>query len=194
MNNATFMPFPKMGRLYREVVVTEKLDGTNAQLLIDDAALADGSEVAVVGGFAIWAGSRTRWLDVSSKGDNFGFAKWVVDNAEELVKLGVGRHYGEWWGAGIQRGYGLNDKRLYLFNAVRWADNPELPKCCGVVPILYRGLFDEGAIKDALFNLKVHGSVAAPGFMDPEGIITFHVAAGVGFKTTLKDDDKAKGQ
>src|SRR5687768_14030130 len=117
MNDNKFEPFPKMGRLYRDVVVTEKLDGTNAQLLIDDAGFADGNEVAIVDGRAIWAGSRTRWLDVSSKGDNFGFAKWVADNAAELVKLGVGRHYGEWWGQGIQRGYGLNDKRFSLFNA-----------------------------------------------------------------------------
>ncbi len=95
MDNTLFAPFPKMARLYRDIVITEKLDGTNAQILIDDAGFADGNEVCEVDGLALWAGSRTRWLDTSSRGDNFGFAKWVQDNAAELVKLGEGRHFGE---------------------------------------------------------------------------------------------------
>ena len=187
-----FVPFPKMARLYREIIVTEKIDGTNAQIMIDDAGFADGSEVAIVDHSAIWAGSRTRWLDTSSKGDNFGFAKWVVDNANELVKLGDGRHFGEWWGQGIQRGYGMNARKFSLFNVSRWQD--KRPSCCDVVPVLYRGEFDEGAIKGVLNALKENGSYAAPGFKDPEGIITFHVANGVGFKTTLDNDNQPKGQ
>lgn len=198
--NIEFTPFPKMGRLYRDVIVTEKLDGTNAQLLIEDASLADGQQVAVVDGLAIWAGSRNRWLDTSSKGDNFGFAKWAADNAEDLVKLGTGRHYGEWWGVGIQRGYDQENKKFSLFNARRWKTMASeavgyetAPACCGVVPILYEGLFNEQAIKEVLQSLRNSGSRAAPGFMNPEGIITYHIAAGVGFKTTLHDDHKPKG-
>jgi hypothetical protein len=34
----------------------------------------------------------------------------------------------------------------------------------------------------------------APGFMDPEGIVVFHAAAGVCFKKTIKDDARPKGQ
>ena len=31
-----FQPFPKIPRLSREIVITEKIDGTNAQILITD--------------------------------------------------------------------------------------------------------------------------------------------------------------
>lgn len=34
----TFVPFPKIGRLSREIVITEKIDGTNAQVFIRTAA------------------------------------------------------------------------------------------------------------------------------------------------------------
>ena len=64
-----FQEFPKMARLSREVIVTEKIDGTNAQVFISE----DGS---------IIAGSRTKWL--TPQDDNFGFAKWVEENKEEL--------------------------------------------------------------------------------------------------------------
>ncbi|MES2133853.1 MAG: RNA ligase family protein [Bacteroidota bacterium] len=35
--NLDFLEFPKMPRLSREVIITEKIDGTNAQLLITEA-------------------------------------------------------------------------------------------------------------------------------------------------------------
>src|SRR5881628_1543667 len=68
-----FQAFPKIARLSREIVVTEKIDGTNAQVFISD----DLSEVV--------AGSRNRWLAVGA--DNFGFAAWVASNRDELLKL-----------------------------------------------------------------------------------------------------------
>lgn len=189
-----FEPFPKMGRLYREIIVTEKIDGTNAQIMIDDASFDEaGTAVAIVDGLALWAGSRTRWLDTTSAGDNFGFAKWVRENSAELVKLGIGRHFGEWWGQGIQRGYNMDHKRFSLFNTARWSDNDVRPACCSVVPVLYSGTFDEDEIRACLADLQLNGSRAAYGFTDPEGIITYHTAAGVGFKTTIKGDDKPKG-
>lgn len=49
--------------------------------------------------------SRTRWI--TPEDDNYGFAKWANENKEELLKLGIGQHFGEWWGSGIQRGYNL---------------------------------------------------------------------------------------
>ena len=117
--NIPFVEFPKMPRLSREIIVTEKIDGTNAQVYIGD----DGT---------ILAGSRTRWI--TPENDNFGFAAWVRDNTDELLKLGPGSHFGEWWGAGIQRRYGLNEKRFSLFNVARWGE--ERPACCSVVPVL----------------------------------------------------------
>ena len=170
-----FTEFPKMARLSREVVVTEKIDGTNAQVFVDE----DGT---------ILAGSRSRWI--TPENDNFGFAAWVRDHADELRELGPGRHFGEWWGAGIQRRYGLADKRFSLFNVLRWGE--ARPACCGVVPVLYRGPFDTARIDDTLATLAEEGSVAAPGFMKPEGIVVFHIAGNVGFKKTIEKDEVPK--
>lgn len=84
-----FEGFPKTSRYSRGCIITEKLDGTNAQVFVTD----DGR---------LYAGSRNRWI--TPEDDNYGFAKWVRANAEELKLLGPGRHFGEWWGNGIQRG------------------------------------------------------------------------------------------
>lgn len=171
-----FVDWPKMPRLSRECIVTEKIDGTNAQVLVT----ADGRVVA---------GSRTKYI--TPENDNAGFAKWVKAHEEELRSgLGVGRHFGEWWGQGIQRNYGLKEKRFSLFNTHRWGE--VRPACCGVVPVLYKGMFDTVKIDEVLAKLGLEGSVAAPGFMKPEGIIIFHVAGSLGFKKTL-DGDAAKG-
>ena len=170
-----FQEFPKMARLSREVIVTEKIDGTNAQVCISD----DGT---------VRAGSRTRWI--TPEDDNVGFAAWVRENEDCLRQLGPGRHFGEWWGAGIQRRYGLDHRRFSLFNVARWGI--ERPPCCHVVPVLYRGPFDTAAIDDTLDKLARYGSVCVPGFLKPEGVIVFHVAAGVGFKKTIEKDEVTK--
>ncbi len=44
--------------------------------------------------------------------------------------------------------------------------------------------------RDVIITEK--GSVAAPGWMRPEGIIVYHTAAGVLFKVTCENDDKPK--
>lgn len=190
-----FIAFPKMGRLFRECWITEKIDGTNAQILVGE----DGS---------VKAGSRTRWI--TPEDDNFGFAAWVRDHKDELLTLGPGRHFGEWWGRGIQRNYGLNERRFSLFNVSRWCLHGQepaiwktgprgeeyfqlpLPPCCGLVPVLYKGLFSTWAVKDELDELAAGGSHAAPGFMNPEGVVVFHTAANVMFKATLENDGVPK--
>ena len=192
-----FNAFPKMARLNRECIVTEKIDGTNAQILITED-----------GGF--YTGSRKRWI--TPQDDNFGFSAWAHEHKDELMQLGVGRHFGEWWGQGIQRKYGLDHKRLSLFNTLRWhqpglAPRPipnndpraeikytsPAPDCCSVVPLLYQGMFDTDVIAQCIDNLALEGSYAAPGFMNPEGIVVYHVAAGVGFKATIENDHQPKG-
>lgn len=173
---STFEEFPKMARWSREVVISEKLDGTNAQVWISD----DGNELR--------AGSRNRWLTYSD--DNFGFAKWVLDHRDELLTLGPGRHFGEWWGAGIQRRYGLAEKRFSLFNTSRWGESR--PACCHVVPVLYQGPNEPGLMETHIQTLAQFGSQAAPGFMDPEGLVMFHTAANACFKKTIKKDEVPK--
>lgn len=208
-----FQEFPKIARLSREVLITEKIDGTNAQVFIQPytgnpdqtvfAHVLHRTETHV-----LMAGSRTRF--VTLKDDNYGFARWASEHAEELMLLGPGRHFGEWWGAGIQRGYGVPDKRWSLFNVTRWhlpghvpveipTQDPrvtkttqELPACCGLVPTLWRGIFDTLAVESTLADLAADGSWAAPGFMKPEGIVAVHIAGNIGFKKTL-DGDGAKG-
>ena len=173
-----FAEFPKMPRYSRECLVTEKIDGTNAQVCITE----DGD---------IFAGSRSRWITPAE--DNHGFARWVEGNEDELLKLGPGRHFGEWWGQGIQRNYGLKEKRFSLFNISRWADPSVRPACCHVVPALGLGNFDNSRwIHAILDNLKDNGSVAAPGFMKPEGIVIFHIAGNFGLKKTIEKDEVPK--
>lgn len=173
-----FEEFPKLSRYSREAIVSEKIDGTNAQILITDAG-------------ELIPGSRSRFLTVDK--DNFGFARWCEANRNELLKLGPGRHFGEWWGGGIQRAYGLkgDDKRFSLFNVTRWSGE-DRPACCGVVPVLWRGDFGNLKIDEIMQDLKSRGSMAAPGFMRPEGIVIFHTARGVGFKKTFEKDGTGK--
>ena len=190
-----FTAFPKMARLSREVVITEKLDGTNASVLItpgyhgDEHVIHSWFDEATATDMVMYAGSRTRWITQGN--DNYGFAAWVAENAAALRGLGAGHHFGEWWGAGIQRRYGKTDKTFSLFNVARWG--ADRPACCDVVPTLYTGMFTTQAVDVVLMQLEQEGSVAAPGFMDPEGIVVFHTAARVGFKKTIKHDESPKG-
>lgn len=194
---AAFMEFPKIARLSRECIITEKIDGTNAQIFITE----DGQFLT---------GSRTRWI--TPEEDNHGFARWAHENKDKLMKLGPGRHFGEWWGSGIQRGYGLQkgEKRWSLFNVTRWAlhgtepqripmSDPRivkmqdvLPPGLSLVPVLWRGQFDEAQPRGIIHDLRTTGSVASPGFMKPEGIVIFHVAGNIGLKKTLEKDEAPK--
>ena len=176
-----FVEFPKIARLSRECVITEKIDGTNGCIGIGE----DGS---------FQVGSRTRWL-TSDTGDNHGFLLWALTNKNELMKLGPGTHFGEWWGSGIQRGYGLvkGEKRFSLFNVHRWTDDVARPACCSVVPELCRGIFNTQDVNECLDSLRRNGSKASPGFMKPEGIVIFHTAGGYLFKKTIEKDEQPKG-
>ena len=106
--------------------------------------------------------------------------------------LGVGFHYGEWWGQGIQRGYGLKEKRFSLFNTSRWSDDSVRPACCHVVPVLHTEMFDTETIQNWLFWLSRFGSIASPGFMKPEGVVIYHTAGNLYFKKTIEGDDQPK--
>lgn len=185
-----FKPFQKIPRWSRDIIITEKLDGTNASIYIPEEGVVtmnSGREERLV------AASRNRWI--FPENDNHGFAKWVAENQEELIKLlGPGHHFGEWWGAGIQRRYGLNEKRFSLFNVDRWKDLEVDLGLVKRVPVLYQGPNSEAAIHESLEMLRQEGSMAARGFMQPEGIVIYHVAAQALFKKTLEGDERPKGQ
>lgn len=183
MSEFEFQPWPKIARLNRDIIVTEKIDGTNAAVLISE----DGR-----------VGAQSRKRLITPDDDNFGFAAWAAANAGALVDLlGPGRHFGEWWGSGIQRGYGLanGERRFSLFNTARYGEM-DLGRVdgLGTTPVLYHGPYAHFDQELLLDDLEAQGSAAAPGFMRPEGIVIFHVAANEMFKVTLENDEQPKGQ
>jgi hypothetical protein len=206
-----FRPIP---RLHRRIVITEKIHGSNGLIevtKVDDFNDPEGVGVVVIHNgehYVLRAGSRNRWLTPDD--DNFGFARFVWDNAQSLVNLGEGKHYGEWFGKGINAGYGLDEKRFALFNVAKWYDprDPEItekflqtfpkaqpaPEAVTVVPVIsvIDGKHLNYAVEEALNTLESEGSFIAPGFMDPEGVVVFHDAAGTYFKATLKHDEQPK--
>jgi hypothetical protein len=199
-----FNEFPKLSRFSRHVIISEKIDGTNASIFIQNVVLEedlnDPTIITILTGFesntsyTLRAGSRTKWI--TPKDDNHGFANWVLKNALELSKLGEGHHFGEWWGSGIQRGYGLQkgEKRFSLFNTSRWSDSTVRPSCCSIVPVLWEGSMDtiNESIETVLEKLRTEGSQAVPGYLKPEGIVIYHVAGNLGFKKTLEKDEIPK--
>jgi len=207
-----FVDFKKIPRLSRDIIVTEKLDGSNGQIYIakeeeltslDDYFFIEEHLLARKDNLLMFAGSRNRWLQIGKQTDNMAFASWVKENAEELFQLGEGRHFGEWYGKGIQRGYGLEEKRFALFNVSKWVAKDDFitiekqqhaPACCSVVPVMYEGPFDTTTINDVLDILKKNGSLAVHGYMNPEGICIYHTAAGQYFKKTIENDEKHKGE
>jgi hypothetical protein len=221
-----FVEFKKIPRLSREILVTEKIDGSNGQICIFSLETMkkefptleelnswieqfclyihpDNPHVEEEDRLYIFAASRNRWLNVGKQNDNHAFAYWVKENAPSLVMLGEGRHFGEFYGKGIQRGYGLDHKRFALFNVSKW-QNKDLPlvdekqkyppSCCEVVPILYEGMFSTVAVEQIIDELTLKGSKAVPGYLNAEGVCIFHTASGHYYKKTLQNDEKHKGE
>lgn len=194
-----FEAFPKIGRLNRKCTITEKIDGTNAQIVFDE-----------VGNMLV--GSRKRQIypegtlfdadgTVIKGTDNMGFAQWAYSLQDTLFDyLGAGRHYGEWAGAGIQRGYGLTTKRFYLFNTFRWDD--DLFDMQGqhdiglfVVPTLYTGDYSVDMINDIVKHLPDNAmTLNGTTFHNPEGVIVYHHGTRTYAKVTCKKDNEGKGR
>lgn len=199
-----FESYPKTPRFEKPVIVTEKIDGTNAQIYIrpadeyydpqyDSLIFNQNEDDSEPNGYLLRAGSRNRWISPSD--DNYGFANWMFDNAAELVKLGVGRHFGEWWGRGIGRGYDLDTRKFSLFNVSRWlklngvygtgSGIPKwvqtCPSCCDVVPVLDRDA-EFADVYGIMTWLESVGSIANPGYKRPEGVVAFHTGSGQVYK------------
>jgi hypothetical protein len=155
-NKMNFIKWPKIPRLENEVFyISEKIDGTNACIVITDEG-------------KVGAQSRTKLI--TPENDNYGFAKWVYSNTQQLFEeLGPGHHFGEWWGQGIQRGYDLKEKRFSLFNPTK------LSSLCSNVPIVAscpQEVLTE-VLEVTVNQLITEGSRAAPGYMRPEGLVIY---------------------
>ena len=97
-----------------------------------------------------------------------------------------------------------------MFNTIRWTlhgtepqrivtQDPRiekyqgvLPECCGLVPVLFKGMFSTQVVDEVIETLKTSGSLASPGFMKPEGVVIFHTAANMAFKKTIEKDEEHK--
>lgn len=128
--------------------ITEKLDGTNACIVAQDGKVT----------------AQSRKRIITPDDDNFGFAKWVYDNAGALLDtLGYGYHYGEWFGEGIQKNpLGIEGKRFALFHATKYTEDNgyELNKVDGLetVPLLHHGQCDLFTIPQIMTDLDSYGS------------------------------------
>lgn len=155
LNQIEFAKWPKTPRTNNNnVVITEKMDGTNACIVIR------GGEIVAIQ-------SRNRFIKPGD--DNMGFAHWVSQNAEALVELGDGYHFGEWCGPGIQKNpHMLEQKEFYLFNVFRPAET--LPDIVKQVRVLYQGPFTDEVLNTTMSELWQHASEQQ---YVPEGVIVY---------------------
>lgn len=174
-----FKAWPKTPRLNKPVHISEKIDGTNGAIIITE----DGR---------VAAQSRNRLITPGKDTDNYGFAGWVYENAGVLRDvLGVGHHYGEWAGKGIQRGYDLDERTFFLFNP-RWTEEVKQVDRLEVAPqLLTIRKFDSFDIAQTLAALVASGS-RVDGKTDPEGIIVYHSASKQVYKVLAVNDDLPK--
>jgi len=179
--------------------ITEKIDGTNACVVIYNGVVS--------------AQSRKRLITPDD--DNYGFAKWVYENAGALMDtLGYGYHYGEWYGEGIQKNpLGIEGKRFALFHPTKYNESNgyELENVDGLetVPLLHHGQCDVFTIPNIMHDLETYGTkvvgakredvhTGIPGLegmeyvyqkaADAEGIIIWNNETRTRTKMLLKDD------
>lgn len=208
-----FKAWPKTPRLANELMhITEKIDGSNACIVIlpfdpayDVFEASQNFTLVTVAGedYKVAAQSKGRYLFDEKGKDNFNFARWVQENIIELVRtLGYGRHYGEWWGSGIQRGYGLvnGERRFSLFDTRRWGHQSEGYESIvnskviniDVVPELYHGAVDLAQINEILRILDMDGSQVVESYQKAEGVIVNFALSRVSYKAFIDDDGRPK--
>jgi hypothetical protein len=166
-----FKPWPKIARFSQnQIVVTEKIDGTNACVVIKDKNI-------------IACQSRNNFI--TPENDNMGFARWAWGNEEELVKLGEGHHFGEWAGPGIQKNpHNLLEKTFFLFNVFRPIES--IPEIVKRVPILYQGSYSDKVIEETMLSLLKRSKEEK---YTPEGIIIYFMNTRTYMKHTFRNTE-----
>lgn len=161
-----FVPWPKISRFDSPYTITEKIDGTNACVIVEQDEH-----------YGLHVGAQSRKRIITPDDDNYGFARWVYDNHALLgATLGPGYHFGEWYGAGIQRRYGLDKKYFALFNTERWCGfndgGPLYDIGVRHVPVLGTGeKFDYYSFERAVDLIQIEGSRVNPDFKNVEGVV-----------------------
>lgn len=173
----SYPSFPSIERLENlHCVITEKIDGTNG--LIEYWIDSNPNHFPYC---QVRFGSRNRYITTTD--DNSGFANFffshksrileIIGNLEEPPTQSI-RIYGEWFGKGIQRGYGLDQKYFMPFSSF-WAEKmieagiPNIKEPA----ILYTGKFIEAEVDHQMGILKFDGSHVVPGYRNPEGIVIY---------------------
>lgn len=169
-----FKEWPKIPRGGRGklITITEKIDGTNACVIVEN-------------GVVVGSQSRNQLLghnhitgEYEVYNDNYGFAQWVKQHKYKLAGLGDGYHYGEWVGPGIQSNpHNLKKKTFFLFNSDRWRDGrQQRPEGVECVPVLYEGpndLNDDWIDKIESTMEELEQSAREKGYT-PEGVIVWY--------------------
>jgi hypothetical protein len=166
-----FKAWPKIPRLVNEyVIVTEKMDGTNSCIIINDKKIV---------------GVQSRNRLITREDDNYGFANWAYDNENELIGLGNGYHYGEWCGPKINGNrHQLEKNELYLFNTHRPIES--IPPYCKVVPILGEGPMQQ-LLGIGLYSIMSSLEMDRP--YKPEGVIVYQTNANKLYKLTFNNPE-----
>lgn len=162
-----FEAFPKIQRYEKGMaVITEKIDGTNACIVFD----VDGN---------LTCQSRNRIIVPGD--DNAGFAQWAHANEAALFDFfGPGRYFGEWFGCGIQRGYGMRERVFAPFNTGRftmddydcggWPDGVSYTPVMNVVQLTELN----AAVNQSMEMLAANGSFTRQGWgWTPEGCMVW---------------------
>ncbi len=166
-----FVAWPKIPRGTKQevITITEKIDGTNACIIVEEG---------IAGPLVVGVQSRKRLIEIHD--DNYGFANYVEANKDDLAaKLGEGYHYGEWAGEGIQKNpHGMVGKHFLLFNSDRWRDGrQERPSGVLCVPVLYEGPavneMGEDMIDVTMTGLLRNYAYEAEG-IHPEGVVVWY--------------------
>lgn len=179
-----FKEWPKIprGGKGETVTITEKIDGTNACVIVEETYRGP-VVVGVQSRNQLLADADNDEMELEITSDNYGFAAWVKANQEELAKLGPGYHYGEWAGPGIQKNpHNLEKKTFFLFNSERWRDGrQERPAGVECVPVLYEGAViadipEEHRISANMIDVtmdRLWNSAKEKGY-HPEGIVIWY--------------------
>lgn len=154
-----FKKWPKIARYTKPMRghITEKMDGSNACIIVQDGKVV---------------GCQSRKRIITPDEDNFGFARWVYNNANYLKGLGDGYHYGEWCGPKINGNrHNLDMNTFFLFS---WYREEELGRPVDnleYVRLLHEGDIDPDTVTTAMEDLLF---ISAHEDYIPEGIVIYY--------------------